>query len=120
MLQTAIDMTGLWSVRGEDMKHKRRLSQVVEISGHIIDSLVLPRILDELIDLGAEFAIQRLNVGRSRTDPSYARIEIAADSAEALQQIVNEVQRLGAVPVHIRDVEVQPAPADGVFPESFY
>ncbi len=102
------------------MKQKRKFSQAVEISGHIIDSLVLPRILDELIDLGADFAIQRLNVGRSRTDPSYARIEITAESVEALESIINEVQRLGATPVDVQDVEVQPAPADGVFPDNFY
>lgn len=95
-------------------------SQAIELRGHIIDSMVLPKILDELIDFGVEFSIQQLNVGRSRTETSYARIEITAESAEQLSAVLSHVQQHGATPVEMEMVETEPAPADGVFPEGFY
>lgn len=97
-----------------------RFRQVVEVRGHIIDSLVLPRILDQLLDLGVEFDIQELTVGRTRTDSSYARIEIRAADAEALDAASAAAQGLGAVSLGAADVELQPSPRDGVAPEGFY
>lgn len=94
--------------------------QVVEVRGHIIDSLILPRILDQLLDLGVEFDIQELSVGRTRTAPSYARIEIAAPTPEQLAAALGAVQPFGATPIAIDDAELRPCPADGVLPEGFY
>ena len=97
-----------------------RFRQVVEVRGHIIDSLVLPRILDQLLDLGVEFDIQELTVGRTRTSPSYARIEILAATPERLDAALNAVQAQGATPVALDDAELRPSPRDGVLPEGFY
>ena len=36
---------------------------IVEISGHIIDSLILPKILDLIVNLGAEFEILDIQIG---------------------------------------------------------
>jgi len=94
--------------------------QVIELRGHIIDSLILPKVLDDIMDSGNEFIIQELKVGRSKPEPSYCRIEILAPSAEALQDILGRVQQVGAVPLEVEDVRLEPAPADGVFPENFY
>ena len=97
-----------------------RFSQVVEVRGHIIDSLILPRILDQLLDLRVRFDIEELTVGRGNQDPSYARIRITADSPERLDEALGAVQSTGAVPIELRDAEAQAAPLDGVFPEGFY
>lgn len=97
-----------------------RFSQVVEVRGHIIDSMVLPRILDQLLDLGVDFDIQELTVGRSRTSPSYARIEVLAATPERLDAAIQAVQASGATPLVVEDVELRPSPRDGVVPEGFY
>ena len=97
-----------------------RFSQVVEVRGHIIDSMILPRILDQLLDLGVRFDIEELTVGRGNQDPSYARVRITTDSPEELDEALGAVQTTGAVPIELSDADVQPAPADGVFPEGFY
>ena len=47
----------------------------VEISGHIIDSLILPKVLDIIINLGAEFEILDIKVGHRRADRSYALVQ---------------------------------------------
>jgi lysine-ketoglutarate reductase/saccharopine dehydrogenase-like protein (TIGR00300 family) len=97
-----------------------RYSQVVELRGHIIDSLMLPRIMDELMGLGVEYEIQRLDVGQHKDDPSYARLEIVAPTAELLQTALGQVQAHGATPLEVGEAEFEPAPDDGVFPERFY
>jgi lysine-ketoglutarate reductase/saccharopine dehydrogenase-like protein (TIGR00300 family) len=98
----------------------QRYSQIVELRGHIIDSLMLPRIMDELMGLGVEYEIQRLDVGQRKDDPSYARLEIVAPTPELLQTALLEVQAHGATPLNVGEAEFEPAPADGVFPERFY
>ncbi len=95
-------------------------SHVVEVRGHIIDSLILPRILDELMDHGVDFTIESLDVGKHKTDPSHARIEISASSQERLSRALTAVQVHGAMPIAIDDVELDACPADGVLPEDFY
>src|SRR5919199_782450 len=95
-------------------------SETVELRGHIIDSYALPRIMDEVMDRGGEFEIQDIRVGRRKNEPSYARIQISAPTRELLELLLDRAQRIGAVPEDVEQVTLEPAPADGVFPEGFY
>jgi lysine-ketoglutarate reductase/saccharopine dehydrogenase-like protein (TIGR00300 family) len=95
-------------------------SDIVELRGHIIDSYALPRIMDEVMDRGGEFVIQEINVGRRKDEPSYARIQITAPTQELLELLLDRTQRIGAQPKEVEQVNLQPAPSDGVFPEGFY
>lgn len=95
-------------------------SEVIELRGHIIDSYILPAIMDEVMDRGGEFVVEQIEVGRRKDEPSYARIQISAPSAELLEVILDRAQRLGATSLRTEQVRVEPAPADGVFPEGFY
>lgn len=92
----------------------------VEISGHIIDSLLLPKVLDEIINLGGNFQIEQVNVGQRRVDASFARLQVQAQSAEQLENILASIQRHGAVPLHLQDATLQPADMHGAFPDGFY
>jgi lysine-ketoglutarate reductase/saccharopine dehydrogenase-like protein (TIGR00300 family) len=95
---------------------------VVQISGHIIDSLILPKILDLIISLGAEFEILDIQVGHRRADRSYARIQIDASTPGLLDRVLAKIKEHGALPLETEDesVELEAAPADGVFPDHFY
>lgn len=95
---------------------------IVEISGHIIDSLILPKVLDLIGNFGAEFEIQEIQVGHRRSDRSYARIQIDASSPELLDQVVKKIKEHGAIPIESEQesAAVHPAPANGVFPDHFY
>jgi len=92
----------------------------VELRGHIIDSLILPKILDLIAAAGGAFKIKRITVGQSRNDPSYALIEITAPTAEALSAIVAQSADHGAVPVAQHDCRLEAADVAGAFPENFY
>src|ERR687885_2554933 len=95
-------------------------SEIVELRGHIIDSYALPRIMDEVMDRGGEFVIQQIDVGRRKDEPTYARIQISAPTPELLQLLLDRAQRIGATLEDVEQVRLEPAPADGVFPEGFY
>jgi lysine-ketoglutarate reductase/saccharopine dehydrogenase-like protein (TIGR00300 family) len=95
---------------------------VVQVSGHIIDSLILPKILDLIISLGAEFEILEIQIGHRRSDRSHARIQVEAPTPALLEVVLAKIKEHGALPVDEGEegVELQPAPADGVFPDRFY
>lgn len=95
-------------------------SEEVEIRGHIIDSLLLPKVLDEIAALGGRYQVLEIAVGQRRQDPSHARLAIEADASETLERILASIIRHGAVPVHQRDCELVKADLDGAFPEGFY
>jgi lysine-ketoglutarate reductase/saccharopine dehydrogenase-like protein (TIGR00300 family) len=92
----------------------------VEIQGHIIDSLILPKVLDEILTRGGSYALKDIQIGQRQADPSYARIEVRASSPAALQEILDAIHDHGAVPVSTQDCETVPADMNGAFPEGFY
>ena len=92
----------------------------VEVSGHIIDSLILPKILDLITASGGAFKIERITIGQARKDPSYALLEVTAPSEERVHQILALIADHGAVPVSDTDCRLIAADIDGAFPEGFY
>ncbi len=92
----------------------------VELQGHIIDSLLLPKVLDEILTRGGQYVLKEIRVGQRQQDPSYARIEIRAPTAELLRDILESIHDHGATPVVQRDCQYVPADMDGAFPEGFY
>jgi len=44
----------------------------VEIQGHIIDSLILPKVLDEILTHGGSYVLKEIRVGQRQTDLSFA------------------------------------------------
>lgn len=97
-------------------------SSIVELSGHIIDSLILPKVLDLIVNLGGDFEILQVQVGHRRTDRSYAQILVEAKSSDVLDQILARVREHGALSLDEGEgsVRLESAPQDGVFPEGFY
>jgi lysine-ketoglutarate reductase/saccharopine dehydrogenase-like protein (TIGR00300 family) len=92
----------------------------VEVRGHIIDSLILPKILDVITAGGGAFQIKRITIGQSRADASYALLEVRAETAETLAEILAQIADHGAVPTALHDAHLEPADIPGAFPEGFY
>src|SRR5262245_38046729 len=92
----------------------------VELQGHIIDSLLLPKVLDEILTRGGSYVLKDIQVGRQRSDPSYARLQVRARTPEQLNEILAQIHDHGAVPIHAADCRVAPADMDSAFPEDFY
>src|SRR2546429_3377581 len=95
-------------------------TDVVEVSGHIIDSLILAKILDEIIEAEADYRIVQMDVGKAPADLSRARIEVTAADEEALTALLARLHPHGAHPVTQPDAELVAATMDGVLPAGFY
>src|SRR3954454_4386612 len=92
----------------------------VELTGHIIDSLLLPKVLDEILTGGGSYVIKEVKIGQRQNDPSYARIEVRAATADALRELLERIHDHGAVPVDDADCQTVAADMDGAFPDGFY
>jgi lysine-ketoglutarate reductase/saccharopine dehydrogenase-like protein (TIGR00300 family) len=95
-------------------------SAEIELRGHIIDSYILPRVWGAIEDAGARFAVREMRVGQSETETSYARIEVLADTQEELDELLGELQRLGATLAGEPDAQTAPVTQPGVLPDDFY
>ncbi|MDP6458664.1 MAG: TIGR00300 family protein [Candidatus Bathyarchaeota archaeon] len=95
-------------------------SQLIEVEGHLIDSMILTKILDAIMDLQGSFEILEFNVGKRKEDQSYARIDVYGESQEHLDSILRNVFRFGATVPETLEVSYSPAPRDMVLPDDFY
>lgn len=95
-------------------------SETIELRGHIIDSLILPKVLDEIIARNATFKIGEIRIGENRVDQSFARIEVTTPSVESLDELVLHLRQHGAEVREKKSVQLVVAAADGVFPDGFY
>jgi len=94
--------------------------ETVVLSGHIIDSLILAKVLDTILMMGGTFDLEEVSIGKTRNEPSRARIVVRASSTSLLADILRAVQPHGASVERELDCQCKAAPADGVFPEDFY
>ncbi len=92
----------------------------IELEGHIIDSGIMTLVFDRIMDMGGEFEILTFNVGKQKTDTSYARLRVTAPTGRQLDAILSELHRLGARTPEISDVTLVPAEGDRILPKGFY
>lgn len=90
------------------------INEEIELKGHIIDSMILPRVLDTIMDLKGEFEILQLDVGKTKVDESYCRILVRGSP-----ELFDELERLGAL-LPRKEVKTKPASKNRVLPDNFY
>jgi lysine-ketoglutarate reductase/saccharopine dehydrogenase-like protein (TIGR00300 family) len=95
-------------------------SEVVRLDGHVVDSLLLPKVLDAIVDAGASYEILQLEMGTTTLDQSHVRIRVSAADEAALDSLLAQVQVHGVNREDASDAETVVAPADGVLPAEFY
>ena len=92
----------------------------IRIEGHLIDSGIMSAIMDDVVSLGGEFETLSFDVGRTNEDASQAVLRIRGRDEAHLDELMTAVMEHGAVPVDPADAVLEPALADGVFPEGFF
>lgn len=95
-------------------------TETVQVEGHIIDSLILAKLLDLIVAAGADYRIVDFDVGKANSDLSLARLEVTAADDEALSSLLEELHAHGANPVSDADATTVQAETDGVLPAGFY
>ncbi|MDD1728341.1 MAG: TIGR00300 family protein [Methanospirillum sp.] len=95
-------------------------SREIELDGHIIDSGIVENVLDTILDMGGDFEFLVFDVGKKKTDKSYAKIKISSESSERLDGIVSRLHRHGARLVDVDEVSLVPAEGERIVPKGFY
>ena len=96
------------------------VSETVEITGHLMDSGVLAQVLDDVLDYGGDYTVDRIDLGRAHEDESHVVIVVGADSEEQLARILMRLQVHGVNLVDPGEATTVPDPADCVVPDGFY
>ena len=95
-------------------------SESVEITGHLIDTGILSRVLDDIREYGGDWVIDRLDVGHEASALSSATITVSHADEEDLQRLLMRLQTRGVNQVDPGTAEVSVCEVDGVFPDFFY
>jgi lysine-ketoglutarate reductase/saccharopine dehydrogenase-like protein (TIGR00300 family) len=92
----------------------------VEITGHLMDTGILSRVLDDIREYGGDWVIEKIDVGREAADMSTATIKVWCDDEDDLQRLLMRLQTRGVNQVDPGEASVDVAEIDGVFPDGFY
>ncbi|HUU48045.1 MAG TPA: TIGR00300 family protein [Nitrosopumilaceae archaeon] len=98
----------------------KKHSQEVEVSGHLIDSMILTKIFDKIMNYGGEFEILELTVGKKKKDSSFVKLLVTGKDQKHLEEIMDNIHREGAVVHNKKQVKLKKAPKDMVMPDNFY
>jgi len=98
----------------------KKFEHEIEVRGHLIDSLILTKIFDIIMDLNGEFQVQEFTVGKRKKDESHAKIIIQGKSQDHLNQILEAVYREGATSKIQQEIRLKPASRYMVMPDDFY
>jgi len=94
--------------------------QTVEARGHLIDSGIMSRILDRIIEGKCSFQIEEFAVGKTNEDESFARIKIQSSNLDSLRETLDVLVPLGCYLSQEEDALLAPAPGPGQVPDDFY
>ncbi len=97
-------------------------SRTIHMKGHLLDTGLMNRALDLIVEGGGSFKVLSFNLGEQRQSPSEADVKVSAPSREVLEDIMSRLIDLGAVPASEdnRDAEREPVVQAGVAPDDFY
>ena len=56
----------------------------IEVQGHLIDSMILTRIFDHIMDLQGDFKVKEFRIGQGKNDYSYAKLAVYAKNKSHL------------------------------------
>jgi lysine-ketoglutarate reductase/saccharopine dehydrogenase-like protein (TIGR00300 family) len=95
-------------------------TEIVELAGHIIDSLLLAKVLDVILESGADYRVVEVDIGRTNTDSSNVVLEVSAPDRAALDRLLEALQVHGVNRAAHDVAQLVPAGTNGVLPEGFY
>ena len=95
-------------------------SEEIEVRGHLIDSSILTKIFDNIMDLKGEFQVEEIDIGKKKKDQSYARLLIKGKDQKHLDTILKLVFRQGAVSKFQKEITLKKSPKNCVMPDNFY
>lgn len=94
--------------------------ELVELSGHVLDSGLFTLVLDDVRALGGDYEVVRFDVGKDKDDTSTVRLAVTAPDPRTLDSVVMRLHTHGANLVDVEPARLVTVERDGVFPVDFY
>jgi len=95
------------------------VTERLSLSGDLLDSNSLSKVLDLLNHHGVGFQIRKFRVGEFSSEPSLIELFLSAPDLKTMRSALNDCKIHGAT-FNLADVELAEADLDGVLPEGFY
>ncbi|HAX90571.1 MAG TPA: TIGR00300 family protein [Cyanobacteria bacterium UBA11370] len=97
-------------------------SRIVRMEGHLLDSGLISRALDLIVENGGSFQVLNFQLGEQRQSTSNAQVKVSAPSHDLMEEIMTQLIDLGAValPQEVCDTNLEAVTQDGVAPDDFY
>lgn len=102
------------------MTDAQPVREMVEMDGHLVDSLLLAKVLDLILTAGAEYRTVEFRLGTTNAEMSHARIEVRAADSSALATLLSDLHVHGVNRVDPGTVQLVACDQDGVLPAGFY
>ena len=67
--------------------------EVVEAEGHLIDSHIMERIFDTVVEYNGRFEVEQFHIGRTNAEPSRLRLRVETPIAEDMDQLLAAAAR---------------------------
>ena len=97
-----------------------QVTETVHMHGHLLDSGILSKVLDDIREYGGDYVINRFDVGKDHEDESKVWLQVGTNEDLQLQRLLMRLQTHGVNLVDHEDVLIRTADRDGVFPDDFY
>lgn len=95
-------------------------TEIIELRGHLIDSMILAKVMDKVVNRGGKYEFLEFQVGKGVEDPSYAKLRITGNDGNHLIKILNDIHADGATELVPRPTVTKKAPKDMTLPVDFY
>lgn len=97
-------------------------SRTIRLEGHLLDTGLINRTLDAIVEGCGSFQVLNFNLGEQRQSTSTAEVKVSAPSHGVMEEILAQLIDLGAVdlPQDERDAKLEPVQQNGVAPDDFY
>jgi lysine-ketoglutarate reductase/saccharopine dehydrogenase-like protein (TIGR00300 family) len=96
------------------------VQEVVEAEGHLIDSHLMERIFDKVVEYNGRFEVDEFRIGRTNEESSHLRLRVEAPTREAMEQMLHQLMDLGCSPVDAGEAVLREVEKDRSAPEDFY
>ncbi|HEY3744415.1 MAG TPA: TIGR00300 family protein [Bryobacteraceae bacterium] len=96
------------------------IQEVVEASGHLIDSHIMENIFDTVVEFSGRFEVEQFRIGRTNSDASYLRLKVETPDEEQMNLLLAQLIGFGCSPVDGGDAELKKVEKDCCAAEDFY
>ena len=94
--------------------------EVVEAEGHLIDSHIMERIFDTVVEYGGRFEVEQFRIGRTNSEASYLRLRLEAQEAGQMEQMLQQLLGMGCSAADPGDAALTVVEQDRCAPDDFY